>query len=327
MTGAPVTTAPIDPALLTDRGPCPLCGNDDANAFDIVHDFDRIPVRRCQSCHFVHSARVMTAEGMKRYYADTFGSDRHRLGQQVNAGISHRALRSLLDLSNIKTVLDVGTGYGFLPALLRDRYGMDVTGVELSAQEADYAEQTNNVAIHRQPLGEADIPRDRFDLVMSYEVIEHVPDPVEFTRQMANHVRPGGWLVICTDNFEAGVVRRLGPQFPKWIPHSHISHFAPDSLRRCIQMADGLTYERGVSYTTWELVVRAGLTGHRQRDVRACYNLDDVMATEMKRGYPMFGVRRVINALWFAVTHRRDLNGALMYALARKPDTQASPTA
>lgn len=315
--------------LFADRGRCPLCGNDDAAQFETVYDFNRIPVRKCRQCSFMHSARIMTPEGMKRYYADTFGSDRHRFGQHVNAGISHRALKSLLDLREIKSVLDVGTGYGFLPALLRDTYQMDVTGVELSEQEADYAEQVNKLIIHRAPLSDggdggestSDPPRDHFDLVMSFEVIEHVPDPCDFMHQMAAHVKPGGWLLVCTDNFEAPVVRALGPAFPKWIPHSHISHFAPDTLRRCINQTPGLEYQCGVSYTTWELVVRRLLTAlQRKKTVSECYNLDDVMATEMKRGYPMFAARRIINAMWFALMRRRDLNGALMYGLARKAE-------
>ena len=62
--------------------------------------------------------------------------------------------------------------------------------------------------------------RGAFDLVSAFEVLEHALNPAAFLAELSDYVAPGGYLVIGTDNFESGVVRALGPGFPKWIPHT-----------------------------------------------------------------------------------------------------------
>ena len=58
-----------------------------------------------------------------------------------------------------------------------------------------------------------------FDLVTAFEVIEHVAYPRTFVEELEEYVKPGGQLLIMTDNFESKVVKDLGElAFPKWIP-------------------------------------------------------------------------------------------------------------
>ena len=60
-------------------------------------------------------------------------------------------------------------------------------------------------------------------------------------------------MIIMTDNFESRAAKSLGAKFPKWIPHSHISHFSPNTLQACIESVKGLSVSRWLSYTPWEL--------------------------------------------------------------------------
>jgi hypothetical protein len=51
-----------------------------------------------------------------------------------------------------------------------------------------------------------------------------------------------------TDNFESNAVRKLKGGFPMWIPHTHVSHFGPKSLRDCVNSVPGLKLEKEASY-------------------------------------------------------------------------------
>jgi 2-polyprenyl-3-methyl-5-hydroxy-6-metoxy-1,4-benzoquinol methylase len=305
------------PHRFVERGPCPLCGG---TRFASVHEFPSIPVRRCVQCSFMHSSRIMPSEVMAQYYGEDFGSDRHRLGQRLVAGINHRAVGRLLDLRHTRSLLDVGTGFGFFPALMRDREGLRVAAVELSEREARHASRTLGVEVHNGPLAEAPFARESFDLVSSFEVIEHVPDPVSFVRELAECARPGGHVLVGTDNFGAWVVGRLGPTYPMWIPHTHISHFTPETLRRCIEQVEGLTVVREYSYTPWEHFVRVALQrGRRPPPASEAYDLEQALATEFARhDYPFARARRLMRHAWFSIAAREHPRGAVMWMLARK---------
>ncbi len=314
---------PDGPPLFIDRGPCPLCGG---AGFDLVHDFDQIPVRRClnRACGLLHSARVMTDEGTRKYYAETFGSVFHREGQRINAAVNALALGRLIDPARdgAHRVLDVGTGYGYLLPLLRER-GIQGVGVEVSVQESAFGRDTLGVDIRTGLLHEVGLEPASFDAAMCFEVIEHVPRPGPFVAELARHVRPGGLVIVQTDNFAARAVRRMGARFPKWIPHTHVCHFEPASLRACIEAFSGagLKVERTLSFTPWENAVRGligGLRGWADAPARSVWRLEPHLQREMARGYPLAGLRRALAQGWFRVNATADTRGSMMFMVARK---------
>ena len=197
-----------------ERAQCALCGS----AESTVHrNFREIPVLRCSRCGFLYSGRIMNAQATRAYYQENFGSRRHLEGQTVNARTNASVLKRLLDLGKARTWLDVGTGYGFLLQWLQRDYGIAAEGVELSTQEARFAREELGLKVH-DSLSGAGLPRAGFDVVSCFEVIEHISEPIAFVQELAEYVRPGGSLIVMTDNFESRAARRLKGSFPKWIP-------------------------------------------------------------------------------------------------------------
>lgn len=335
-TNAAPEPSPVDVAgviaSLRARGPCPLCSAGPEAGREVVQAFEPIALVRCGRCAMMFSDKVVPAEAQGRYYADTFGSEFHRRGQQINAAINVRALRRLPPLKQIGSFLDVGTGYGYLLAelgagrlserLARGGEGSaGALGVEVSVQEIRFAREELGVEVKPGPLAAAGLAAESFDAAGCFEVIEHVERPVEFVAELARHVRPGGWVVVQTDNFAAEAVRRLGPRFPKWIPHSHISHFTPATLAKCIESVPGggLKVERCVSYTNWETKLRVLRAGDSPAPpARECFDLGRTLATEMRRGFRWYALRRAMSIAWFNATRRDDPEGAMMFMLARK---------
>jgi 2-polyprenyl-3-methyl-5-hydroxy-6-metoxy-1,4-benzoquinol methylase len=303
--------------FLVERPQCALCGSTQRK----VHlGFRDIPVVRCSQCGFLYSSRVLNSEAMRAYYQNNFGSQRHLDGQRVNARTNAVVLEKLLDLGKLRSWLDIGCGYGFLVKWLIER-GIASEGVELSSQEADYA-RMSGLPVHKTLLSESKLPREHFDVVSSFEVIEHISDPRAFLAEMAQYVRPGGYLVVMTDNFESAAVRRLRAGFPKWIPHSHVSHFAPESLRGCIKGIPGLTIEKEAAYTPWDLGGRHLLANFRPAVTpEDAFDLRSSLATEMHKDYRMFQLRYRVNHMWTRLMlGKRMEDGALMYAFCRKDE-------
>ncbi len=337
----PVHRAEDPASLLVDRACCPLCGSDERAAWRVVHAFRDIPVVRCgrDGCGMMFSSRVAGPEAQHLYYVENFGSTFHQRGQRINASVNLRALARMPVLvtrggGGVVRVLDVGTGYGYLPWLLGRRGGggggLRCVGVEVSSQEVRFARERLGVEVREGLMGTAGLEPGSFDVGACFEVIEHVDRPVEFARELAGFVRPGGWVLVNTDNFGAPAVRRMGPEYPKWIPHSHINHFDPGTLAECLRRA-GLRVEGLWSYTNWETRLRiARMLGRSPRGARECFDLRGTLRTEMRRGLALYRLRLALSVAWVGLTLRRHRviegqpdapeAGSMMFMLARRPE-------
>jgi SAM-dependent methyltransferase len=258
------------------------------------------------------SANIFSAEANEAYYGQEFASERHRHGQEVNAKVNIRAVSNLVPIRKLGTALDIGSGYGYFVRKLCDA-GLKAEGLEPSTQEAGFARAQGVHTTHAMLNDSTAL--GLFDLVTSFEVIEHSPQPREFLANAARQVGPNGWLVVMTDNFGARVVTEMGTLFPKWIPHSHVSHFSGETFLAECEALPGFQIQRTLSFTPWELWALAVKNKVRRLP---SYSLDETLATEMKGQLRLPRIRKWINPLWFSLTARANLKGQLIYVAMKK---------
>ena len=101
-----------------------------------------------------------------------------------------------------RTALDVGCGAGLLCEPLA-RLGAVVTGVDAAPENIAAAEvhaRQSGLSIHYRAGSVESVGDERFDLVTSLEVIEHVTDPAGFVAGLAGALAEGGLLVLSTPN-------------------------------------------------------------------------------------------------------------------------------
>jgi len=103
-------------------------------------------------------------------------------------------------------MLEIGSGTGSLLHVLRGR-GMNVRGVELNRELIEEGRRHFGVL----PISAVDgitlpFPDAAFDVVMSFDVFEHIPDVDGHLRQVTRVLRPGGSYLIQTPNKWTNVV-------------------------------------------------------------------------------------------------------------------------
>jgi 2-polyprenyl-3-methyl-5-hydroxy-6-metoxy-1,4-benzoquinol methylase len=76
--------------------------------------------------------------------------------------------------------------------------GAVVSGIELNRQAAQIA-RGKNCHIHEELL-DSHQPGDQYDVVTSFQVLEHVADPLSFIQSCVKVLRPAGTLVIGVPN-------------------------------------------------------------------------------------------------------------------------------
>ena len=301
---------------LKNRGACPLCHAHTWSTFCVLSPFS---VVRCSECNLLFGEATLSDDDLTSFYETGYYGLRLKQGQKINAKISCDILKDAIDLTCVKSVLDIGSGYGFLLGILQNEIGASVQGVELANAEAQHARAELGIETHnRLPNQEA-----KFDLVTMFEVIEHITHPTDFISAAAGLVRPGGYLVVGTDNFESDVVKKLGSKFPKWIPHQHVNFFGEQTFRKLLSLNDfQVVAER--SYTPWELGARAivysasgGKKGAKEFDREA------ERATENSRPYKFYALRNWLSPAWAKFTLKKDLKGEMMIIVAQRHSSRA----
>src|SRR5262249_31665607 len=110
-------------------------------------------------------------------------------------------------LTSAADVLEIGTGTGALLCTLLDR-GHRARGVELRQDLIDEAQRwsSQRLAIERVEGTALPFPDRSFDVVLSFDVFEHIPDSDAHLREVARLLRPGGSYLIQTPNKWTNVV-------------------------------------------------------------------------------------------------------------------------
>jgi SAM-dependent methyltransferase len=102
--------------------------------------------------------------------------------------------------------LEIGAGTGVLLHRLRDR-GCSVQGVEVNQELIAEAHRWfGDVPIRKTSGTELPFPDGSFDVVMSFDVFEHIPDSDAHLREVERVLRPGGAYLIQTPNKWMNVV-------------------------------------------------------------------------------------------------------------------------
>ncbi|SEM25413.1 Methyltransferase domain-containing protein [Chryseobacterium taichungense] len=128
-----------------------------------------------------------------------------------------------------KKVLDYGCGSGYGSHMLSEA-AADVTGVDISKEAVDFAAQE-----YRSPNLNfktiAELGNEKFDIITSFQVIEHVPDDKEYTSTLKQLLNPGGLLIISTPDIKHRLFKYIQQPWNIF----HLKEYTPKSLEKLLR--------------------------------------------------------------------------------------------
>jgi SAM-dependent methyltransferase len=161
-----------------------------------------------------------------------------------------------------KRVLDAACGVGYGTAILA-REARECVGLDLSADAIGYARTryaAPNVEFRVADLSDPGLPPDDFDVVVSFETIEHLPDREPYLRHVAATLRPDGVYLVSTPRVDVTVE-------PPENPFHHVEYSAADFealLRRHFGEVE-LYGQRRPQTTRHRVLQRLDVLGLRRR--------------------------------------------------------------
>jgi len=136
-----------------------------------------------------------------------------------------------INLSEHKSVLEIGCGNGFLLKEL-NRIGYYCVGLEPGPQVDELRSESDQIPIIRDFFPSNQITQ-KFDIILHYNVIEHIANPKEFMLEQKKYLNQDGKIIFgmpnCEPNLKNGDVSIF--------MHEHFNYFTRESL---ILLADSI---------------------------------------------------------------------------------------
>jgi SAM-dependent methyltransferase len=138
---------------------------------------------------------------------------------------------------NVSKLIDVGAGYGiFLDEWRKKKSDTELLAIEPSSHLADECRRKSLNVV--ESIVENVTGYDNYaDLVVCFEVLEHVDNPLEFVRIMKRMVKPGGYLFVstlCIDGFD---LQMLWDQSNQISPPHHINFHSIKGFEKLFERA------------------------------------------------------------------------------------------
>jgi 2-polyprenyl-3-methyl-5-hydroxy-6-metoxy-1,4-benzoquinol methylase len=226
---------------------CNNCGKDSSRKLFIKNHFRIV---QCLNCGLVYTNPRVKRDFANSIYDSTYFKSRDSVTSGYENYLKERptieaTFRRRINFifrhahsfekSENPRILDIGCAMGFLLNLFRE-LGWQTEGVELSDFASSYARDELNLSVRQGTLNTLSFPNDNYDLLTSWDVIEHSYNPKEDIKMMHKLTKKGGYVALITPN-RASLHARLVGQ--KWVeyekPEEHLYFFEKNILIKILR--------------------------------------------------------------------------------------------
>ena len=232
---------------------CQVCNSH--NIHKINNYYDVHGLMSCSNCGFVFMERIPTEHELKTYYGDMYKSIKLSSEEFYSTDLNKRSYSLLLDefekFRKTNKIIDVGCGFGAFLIEAKKR-GWDCYGTEFEPQSVDYC---HSIGLEKVIVGDLEnkiFEDNEFDIITSFEVIEHLTDIKTYLSDIKKKLRVGGVFYLTTPNFNS-LNRYYERTNWRVIEYpAHLSYFTKSSLNKILTSNGFSVYKlltTGVSFS------------------------------------------------------------------------------
>ena len=239
---------------------CPLC----CGVTDIVLS---TKLRRgtgivfyCEACKHgfldenqAHDAKAYYAEGYRQEYshnAEAAATNAREIFEIYKSYQKDRLREIGPHLSASTEFLEVGASSGQFCFNIKDKVAL-VNAIELDKACCAFMTSELGIDADDEFLHESRFADRHYDVICAFQVLEHVPDPVAFLKELRVSAKKGGSIFIEVPNLNDPLLSIWNVEaYQKFFYHSaHLHYFTEDSLRKTARFAGFADEQVNVSFT------------------------------------------------------------------------------
>ncbi|GAB4280997.1 MAG: hypothetical protein Kow0068_05440 [Marinilabiliales bacterium] len=201
---------------------CMLC---QSYALNNLKGYEKEYLVKCKNCGFVFSSKIPTEKEIKEHY-EQYGRDDYLSPVTVKRYIE--LLNKFEKYRKTNKILDIGCGIGYFLEEAKKR-GWDVYGTEISEKAIEICKQ-KGVKMYKGKIENVNLPENTFDVITSFEVLEHINYPQEDVKKKKLLLRQGGVFYFTTPNFNSVERFLLGSKYNVICYPEHLSYYTPKTI-------------------------------------------------------------------------------------------------
>lgn len=201
---------------------------------------------QCENCKLIFSLKIYTQDEFVEVY-DRLYNDRNAIysrhsvieynmlleNKKIEIGYYRsRLLKKHVLNGKCESVLEIGSGVGLIGSYIRKHNDkIKYTGVEIDKESFDKSRVLNLNTINAD-FSIMDKIEDTFDVVMLWEVIEHLQDLKKFIELAYKRLNKNGKIILSTPNYNKiyNYPKREKDQIFQDFPPVHINFFTTENI-------------------------------------------------------------------------------------------------
>ncbi|MFD3271568.1 methyltransferase domain-containing protein [Paenibacillus dendritiformis] len=223
---------------------CNLCG---CSEFELLYhrarDLKIVLNYICMNCGFVFTFPRITSKQHENLYAnghfskiarkktipdeEKFKFTEHQA--YIRLKLLEKIASNLLYKDGSKNMVEIGSETGSFLQLM-DAIGWKVTGLEPDSKYAQSSRERYQLDIQDITIESNDLPKEFYDFICSFQVIEHVDDVTFFVKQINNLLKNEGYVFI-----ECPGIDNMHTRIDDFFWDVHINTFSETVLRALLQ--------------------------------------------------------------------------------------------
>jgi 2-polyprenyl-3-methyl-5-hydroxy-6-metoxy-1,4-benzoquinol methylase len=216
---------------LVEHTACPLCDADEPVGLFEKEGFRFVS---CAACTLVYVDPRLRPEAVEDVYKDASYSE--IIERLVASSNDYRAQRFGEERMDIverfapggRRLLDVGCTTGFFLEAA-ERRGWEAHGVETNPYAAEVA-AAKGLRVTTGTIEESAYEPGSFDAITIFDVIEHLPAPLDVLRKARTLLRPGGSVFVYTPNWNCAERLLMGEECHFIWGTNHLVYFTVETL-------------------------------------------------------------------------------------------------